>query len=284
MNNRTNIKSFGSSKRPFASFYTDLEKGEISYAGLGVDQLKFVELYNQNSSRNVVDTAIRRGTGTDEKLKIARKCAIFEGTKKTNVAIRLRAVCGELKEVNLTVAAKNAEIGAKNGKICEQKSDIGRLNRELTASNMENAKLKVRLDDYENLKARVVELESDENRKLMRNQVKMLKNASEDHNSVTGFLYAAINDLNLILKHKNLGKVVTRRNDVTEPAKWIIQGRTHFLNGNEHPALLDAVDEATNGPANNNNDDAMTDIEPENSASQRSNTKRFTYAKFSQNP
>lgn len=286
MNDRTNQKqnSYSSCRKPYASFYTDLEKGEQSYAGLGVDQYKFCEVYNANSSNNVIDTAIRRGTNLDEKYKIARKCAIVEGTKKTNVAIRLRAVIEDNKVNKSFLNEKNVELGQKNNKIVEQKTEIKMVNKKLTESELENAFLKRKLVKFEDLKKRVAELESEDCRVEMRDQVKLLKSITDDHNAISGHLYAAFTDVNLILKHKNLGKLQTKKDDASSPVRWIIQENVHYLNGDQNLALLDAVDDADNGVVRDDRVEMM-DVGPEHSVSQAGKqTRKFTLAKFSQNP
>lgn len=261
MNQENKRQKFNSCNKPYASFYGDLESDEISFAGLGVDQYKFVRSYNRNDSSTVVDKAIRRGNTTDEKLIIAKKCALIEGTKKTNTVIRLRAVVDELGEVKTELAEKNTKFGKVEGDMSKMKAENENLKRKLAHSEGKNVNLNKKVKNFIDVSARLRELESNKSIVSLSKQLETWKATSKDFNACTGILHAGLTDLNMILQHKNLGKVEVTKNNSKEPVKWIFNGNTHFLSGNRDKCLLEAADEQAL-------EDGMSDVEPEDSLRQ----------------
>ena len=278
MNNQNN-KQYSSTNKPVASFYKDLEHGEISFAGLNVDQYKYVPLYNKHDPSNAIERAVSHGRNPDEKYRIAKKCAILEGTKKTNIAIRLRAVVNERDSLKGENNAKNVEIGELKGNELKRKKEMKVLGKKLEKSVTKNAK---QVQQIQTLNSRVDSFENNIPIVTLQQQLDAMKNASKDFNMLTGSLYAAITDINMILKHKNLGKIEFSRNNSAAPVEWIFNGQTHFLNGNKNGAIIDAVNDADAIlPAA---DEEMVDVEPEESISQRMgrNQDKFSLLKFTQ--
>ena len=278
MNNQ-NKKQYSSTIKPVASFYKELEHGEISFAGLNVDPYKYVPLYNKHDPSNAIERAVSHGRNPDEKYRIAKKCAIFEGTKKTNTAIRLRAVVNEVDELKSENNGKSVEIGQLKGNAMKMKKEMKILGKKLEKSVSKNEK---QGQQIQTLNSRVDSFENNIPIVTLQQQLDTMKNASRDFNMLTGSLYAAITDINMILEHKNLGKVEFSRNNGAAPVRWIMNGQTHFLNGNKNRAIIDAVNDADLIlPAA---DDEMADVEPEESLSQRMGQQqnKFDLVKFTQ--